>query len=248
MSAVPFEGKHVIGLSFRTLTIFFAALFFLSIPACWAAATLYGVDRRTASNAFYLVFILVYSGILALPWLNLAGQQGMTRVQRLERMCIAWLGLEVAAACFWSGPWLVMPKTIVAAKGQMWAYGWWAYMDGGDARYTVTDAGLLAMEKMGIVVAVVCAVILLRRFTTGKFTDNQLWTLMFFQAAEFGVICVYFISGLYLDLSALGGPSEIIIKYIGSNVFWLLMPPVVFWWSGQRFIERQLSERLASRS
>lgn len=235
------EFRH----GFAALATLLALIFFLSIPVCWAAGALYGVSARLASDAFYLIFILVYAGVLTLPWLNLPGQRDMTREQRLGKMCVAWLCLEIAAACFWSGPWLLFPRLIIAGKGHMWSYSWWAYMAGGDARYTVTDASLIAMEKMGVIVAFACAVVLLRRLATGRFTDTQLWALMFVQAAEFGVISVYLLSGFYLDLSSLGGPSEIIIKYVGSNIFWFVMPPIVFLWAGQNLItRRQNQERL----
>jgi hypothetical protein len=230
---------------FAALATLLTLIFFLSIPVCWAAGALYGVSARLASDAFYLVFILLYAGVLVLPWLNLPGQRNMTRGQRLGKMCVAWLCLEIAAACFWSGPWLLFPQHIIAGKGEMWSYSWWAYMAGGDARYTVADPSLIAMEKMGVLVACACAIVLLRRLATGRFTDTQLWTLMFVQAVEFGVISVYYVSGFYLDLSSLGGLSEIIIKFVGSNIFWLLMPPVVFFWAGRNLIaHRQTPECL----
>lgn len=221
------EFRH----GFAALATLLALIFFLSIPVCWAAGALYGVSARFASDVFYLIFVFVYAGVLTLPWLNLPGQRRMTRDQRLSKMCVAWLCLEIAAACFWSGPWLLFPRAIVAGKGQMWSYSWWAYMAGGDARYTVTDASLIAIERMGVMTAFACAVVLLRRLATGRFTDTQLWALMFFQAVEFGVISVYYLSGFNLDLSSLGGVPEIIIKYIGSNIFWLVMPPIVFVWA-----------------
>jgi hypothetical protein len=238
MSAIVAETKGGFQHGFGMLAALLALIFFLSIPVCWAAGALYGVSARVASDAFYLIFILVYAGVLTLPWLDLPGQRGMAREQRLEKMCVAWLCLEIAAAIFWSGPWLLFPKLIVAGKGRMWSYSWWSYMAGGDARYTVTDGSLIAMERMGIVVAVACAVLLLWRLATGRFTDKQLWALMFFQVTEFGVICVYYLSGFYLGLSSLGGPSEIIIKYVGSNIFWFVMPPVVFLWAGRNLIAR----------
>jgi hypothetical protein len=234
-------------LGFGGLTLLLALLFFFSIPACWALGNIYGWDRRVASNTFYLVFFVVYAGVLALPWLNLAGQEGLTPEQRLGKMCVAWICLEIAAAIFWSGPWLLFPATIVAAKGQMWAYGWWAYMDGGDTRYTVTDAGLLAMENMGIVTATACAIILVRRLMTGRFTDVQLVALILFQLTEFGVIATYYVSGFHLNLSELGGFWGITIKYIGSNIFWLVMPCVVFYWAGQLLLTRRAEAAGAGR-
>lgn len=239
--------KKPFPVGFAGLTLLLALLFFLSIPACWALANIYGVDRRVASNSFYLVFFLVYAGVLVLPWLHLAGQENLTWEQRLGKMCVAWICLEIAAAIFWSGPWLLFPGAIVAGKGQMWSFGWWAYMDGGDTRYTVTDAGLLAMENMGIFTAAACAIVLLRRLMTGRFTDLQLAALIFFQMTEFGVIATYYVSGLHLDMSVLGGFWGITIKYIGSNIFWLIMPCVVFYWAGQLLLTRRAEAVMAGR-
>jgi len=239
MSGVATMGKPAAGLSFRALVIFFIALFVLSVPFCWAAATLYGVNRAVASNGFYIVFDLVYFGILALPWLKLSDQLDLTTAQRLEKMCVAWLCLEIAAAVLWSIPWLFLVRLIVAGKGHMWAYLWWAYMDGGDPRYAVADGSVQAMETAGAIVAMLAAVVLLLRLRSGRFTDRQLLALMALEAGEFYGICVYFFSGFFHGLPDLGGPAGLAIKFFGSNLPWLFMPPVVFLWAGGVLIGRR---------
>ena len=44
----------------------------------------------------------------------------------------------------WELGWLLLHRAIAGAADQAWAYGWWAYIDGGDLRYA------LAPPLMGI--------------------------------------------------------------------------------------------------
>jgi hypothetical protein len=113
-------------LSFRMAVTLLVVLLVMAIPACWAAGSLYGVDKGVASNAFWVVFSIVCPSILALPWLELKGQEHLSRAERLEKMCVTWMCLTVGPHLTWELPWVVFYDAIMAGKGQLWAYAWWA--------------------------------------------------------------------------------------------------------------------------
>jgi hypothetical protein len=228
-------------LSFRTAVTLLVALLVLTIPACWAAGTLYGVDKGVASNTLWGVFDVVYFGILALPWLDLRGQEDLSRAQRLEKMCVTWICLTVAPHLLWELPWVLFYDAIMAGKGQLWAYGWWAYLDGGDARYVTRDVYVLAMETGASIIGITAGIILLRRRETRRFTDNQLLVLMALMVSDFYPTYMYLVTEIYSGLPNVGGVADLIVKFIVANIFWLVMPWVVFIWAGRQLIGRRAS-------
>src|SRR5271163_2376071 len=61
MSDAIVTARPSSGLSFGTATTILVALLVLAVPVCWAAGSLYGVDKGVASNAFWLVFTVIYA-------------------------------------------------------------------------------------------------------------------------------------------------------------------------------------------
>lgn len=133
---------------------------------------------------------------------------------------------------------MVFYHAIMAGKGQLWAYAWWAYMDGGDMRYVTRDVNLLAMESCASLIGMISAYLLDRRHVTGRFSNNQLLVLMALMAADFYPTVMYFYTEFYLGLPDVKGIAGLITKFIIANVFWLVMPWVVFIWAGRQLIQR----------
>lgn len=239
MSEIALNARTGSVISFRTAVIALAALLLVSIPVCWSAGTYYGVDKALASNSFWTVFDIVYFSILALPWLNLKGQTQLTDAQRLEKMCITWICLIMIPHLTWEMPWVIFYHAIMAGKGQLWAYAWWAYMDGGDMRYVSRDVSLVAMESGASLVGLISAFLLYRRYVTGRFSNNQLLVLMALMVADFYPTVMYFYTEFYMGLPDVKGIAGLITKFIIANVFWLVMPWVVFIWAGRQLIQRQ---------
>jgi hypothetical protein len=238
MSEIALNMRTGSAISFRTAVIALAVLMLVTLPICWAAGTYYGVNKSVASNFFFSVFDFVYCAVLVLPWLKLKGQEQLTHSQRLEKMCIAWIWLIVIPHITWELPWVVFYHAIMAGKGQLWAYAWWAYMDGGDLRYVTRDVNLLAMESGASVIGIVSAFLLYRRHVTGRFSNGQLMALMALMIADFYPTVMYYTTEFYMGLPDVNGIAGLIIKFIIANVFWLVMPWVVFLWAGRQLIQR----------
>ena len=239
MSDAAITVRPSSGLSFGTAAALLVALLVLTVPACWAAGAIYGGDKEVASNTLWSMFCLVYAGILALPWLNLKGQENLSRAQRLEKMCVAWICLTVGPHLTWELPWVLAYPTIMAAKGELWSYAWWAYMDGGDLRYVTRDVYVLAMETGASVIGITGAIILFQRRKTKLLTDNQLLVLMALMVADFYPTYMYYVTEIHQGLPNVSGMTNLMVKFIGANSFWLVMPWVVFLWAGRQLTSRR---------
>jgi hypothetical protein len=229
------------GLRFGAAVTLLVIVLAASVPGGWLAENRYGVDKVVASNTCWVIFIVVYAAILALPWLNLRGQEHLSRAQRLEKMCLAWLCLTIAPHLTVELPWVLFYHAIMAGKGQMWAYEWWSYADGGDMRYITRDVYLLAMETGASIIGITAGIILLRWRKTRRFSTAQLLVLMALMVSDFYPTYLYYATEIYRGFPSVGSISDLLIKFIGANIFWLFMPWVVFIWAG-----RQLTGRRAS--
>lgn len=230
------------GLRYGTLATILLALLTATVPACWAAANLYGVDRASASAALWMTFAVIYLAILTLPWLNLVGQEHFARAQRLERMCVSWLYLDMGIRLVWDLPWVLFFKYIMTRKKQVWAYLWWSYMDGGDMRYAIRDVHLLVIEIGISIIGIIGAYVLWNYNRSRRFTDAELMTVMALMVGDFCATYIYFTTEALAGLHSVGGFGDLIAKFVSANIFWIVMPWVVFVWAG-----RQLSRREAAK-
>ena len=229
------------GLSFGTAVTVLVVLLVASNPAAWMAETWYGVNKVVASNVTWACFNVAYIGILLLPWLNLREQEHLSRAQRLEKMCLAWLCLTVAPHLLVELPWVLFYHAIMAGKGQLWAYNWWSYADGGDMRYITRDVTLLAMETGASIIGIVGAIILLLWRRTRRFTDTQLLVLMALMVGDFYPTYLYYAVEIVRGFPSVGSVTDLIVKFLGANIYWLIMPWVVFIWAGRQLISRRAS-------
>ena len=231
-------GAKSSGPSFGSLVTILIVLLIAAIPACWAAAYVFGVDKATASTVFWTLFTITYFGVPALPWLRLKGSEHLSHAQRLERTCIAWLCLNAAIRLMWDTPWVVFPGPILSAEGELWSYLWWSYMAGGDQRYITSENFLLVLEIGTVIVGCSLVYLLLRYRSARRFSDGELMTLMALMVADLYACYAYFTTEVIAGLQNVGGIAEIIIKFVLTNSPWIIWSCVVFVWAG-----RQLSRR-----
>jgi len=227
------------GLPYGAVAWILVALLVATVPACWAAGNLYGMDKAAASTALWTMFVAVYFSILALPWLDLSGQERFTRAQRLDRMCVSWLYLTIGIHLAWELPWVLFFKPIIAGKGQLWAYAWWTYMDGGDMRYATRDVHILTLEAGASIIGIIGAYLLWSYHKTHRFTENQLLAVMGLMVADFYATYAYFATEILTGLHNVGGIADLIVKFILANILWMTMPWVVFVWAGRQLAGRR---------
>jgi hypothetical protein len=227
--------------TFGAVATILVAMLLVASPAAWLAENRYGADPVVASNFIWVIFIFVYSSLLILPWLNLKGVRDWSKAQRLERMCIVWLCLIVGPHLLFELPWVAFYPAIMAGKGQLWAYAWWSYFDGGDVRYVTRDVALVSMETGASIIGIVAAILLILRRKAGRFSDTQLLILMALMVADFYPTYMYYATEIERGFPSVDGVTNLLIKFLGSNVFWLVMPWVVFIWAGRQLMAHRVT-------
>jgi hypothetical protein len=228
------------GLTFGTAVWILVLILLGAIPICWLAQYHYGVSAEIASNIQIGVFIPVYAGILLLPWLNLHGQEHLSRAQRLEKMCVAWCCLTVVPHVTGELSYILFYPEILAHKTSLLTYCWWTYFYGGDARYLKHDILIVVLETGAVAIGLTVGTLLLSYRKRHRFTDIQLVVLMGASACDGYSTLIYYLTEMLRGFpNETGGLVDLLIKFVGSNSFWLFMPWVVFIWAGKQLMRRR---------
>ena len=104
------------------------------IPGLFSGEQVAGWRDVTAA-VMSCIFAFSMTGLVLAPHLPFAALRGESRYRRLERMVYIWIIVFVGVALTWEIPWAILHERIAVSRDQLWAYTWWAYIDGGDLRY-----------------------------------------------------------------------------------------------------------------
>lgn len=158
------------------------------------------------------------------------------RMRRVQSAVLLFLVVSYLTHLTWELGWLCLHQRIAAARDAPWAYSWWAYIDGGDARYAQAPVSLLAIETLSVVnglMGLTGLVLWLR--SQGR---DERAVLLFMVTA---VVHLYSTSYYYLSEILAGLPSVDTSSFTGTwikfglaNLPWLTMPWLVLWWGYQR--------------
>ena len=202
----------------------------------------FGADRAVAGNLVSIIFFGAFLGLLSSPWWPAAGQRGRPFFESLQGMVMIWFGVTFSIHVTWELGWLVLRDQIRVSRDAVWAYPWWAYIDGGDARYASANGELVAVECLSVAVGILGLTALwIRHRSAGR---NSLATLMLMATAVahvYGAAC-------YLGGEAFNGfPNvdttsivDFVLKFWLLNGLWLVMPWAVLFW-GKRTLYAQIS-------
>jgi hypothetical protein len=203
----------------------------LSFPVSGALVFGAGVDRHAAADGLAVVYgvglaLAVFASLLPLP-----GLRTWTRAQRVESLALAFLGMSYVTHLSWELGWLLLRDAIAVSPDAPWAYVWWAYIDGGDARYAVGDPLLVAMETLSVCNGAVGALALTRYLRSGR-RDQRARLAM----GGTAVVHLYSASLYYASELLTGCPNvgdtfiALYIKFGLANSLWVVAPFFVFWW------------------
>ena len=107
----------------------------LAFPVATAAVFAFGADRNHTADLLAVVYSVgLFSAFTTSLW-PLPSLRSWSRFQRIQSMCLLFMVVSYATHLTWELGWLLLHDTIQASRDAAWAYPWWAYIDGGDARY-----------------------------------------------------------------------------------------------------------------
>ncbi len=229
-----------------TWAIAFGSLI-LAFPAYSIAALGLGMDRKAVADVLALQVTLAYwIGIFA-ALLPFPALRNWTRFQRLQAVALPFAIVSYATHLSWELIWLIAHKAIAHSRDSIWAYPWWAYIDGGDVRYLNPQPSFLMIEVLSVINGSigVTGLILLKR---SKFADYRGTLLVMSTAVTHTALTWY-----YYGTEIIGGfPSvntssfmDLWVKFIFLNAPWLVGPWFVIAW-GYQLLKRQFAATLTS--
>jgi hypothetical protein len=222
-------------------------LLIASIALCLVVAAVsvfvFDLDRASVSNSVTIVFFSAIVGLLSTPWWPVSTQRSRPRFESLQGMVMIWFGIAFLIHISWELGWVVFRDTIRVSPDSIWAYPWWAYIDGGDARYASDSSVVIAIETLTAANgALGLSALWLRHRSGGR---SPLATLMLMATA---VIHLYGTT-MYLATEALEGYPNVrttsvidfALKFWLLNGIWLVMPWAVLYWGKQTLYEQLAS-------
>lgn len=230
----------------RGVQVVLVVLFALTLPA--GAVAVFGADADRASTAdtVALVFFGLLVAILTTPWWPI-GPTGRSRFARIQSMCFIWFGITYATHLSWELIWLLFHEQIGASPDQAWAYPWWMYIDGGDARYATAGATLVTQEFLSVLNGLVGATGLVIWWRSKGRSALSVLLLMSTAVVHIYSTTLYFGSEVLdgypnVDTSSF---ADFWIKFWLLNGLWLVMPWLVLYW-GYRTLTRDRGLLVAS--
>lgn len=218
--------------SLRVLRFVLGSAIVLAFPLAAIAVFGLGVDRRLAADVLACIYAFGLLLLFASSLLPLPALRGWTRHERLASASLLFLGVSYATHLSWELAWLLGHELIAASRDAAWAYPWWAYIDGGDARYLHAPPELLAMETLSVANGTI-GVVALRAWLRAR----ARWALL----AMLGTAVVHFYSAslYYLGELVAGLPNVDTTRFVSTwvkfglaNAPWIVMPPLVLAWVG----------------
>jgi hypothetical protein len=211
----------------------------LAFPVATLAVFGFGTDRAATADVLALVYSIgLFAGFTTSLW-PLPSLRNWSRFERIQSLCIVFLVVSYLTHLSWELVWLVLHDTIPASRDAWWAYPWWAYIDGGDARYANAPTELVTIE----ILSVMNGTIGMTGLVLWVRSQGRDWrAVLLFMATA--VVHLYSTSYYYLTEILAGLPNvdtstftDAWIKFGLANAPWLTMPWVVLWW-GQRTLRR----------
>jgi EXPERA (EXPanded EBP superfamily) len=209
-----------------------------AFPTSAVAVFMAGVDRHRAADALALCYALGLFAAFTTSWWPLPGLRQWSRAERVTSMAFLFMLVSYATHLSWELGWLLLHPWIADARDALWAYPWWAYIDGGDARYANPSATLRMMESLSVLNGLV-GVTGLRLVRVASQHRRGVMLLMATAVVHLYSTSLYFGSELLEGLPNVDTTRVIDLwfKFVLANAPWLVFPPFVLLW-GYRALTR----------
>lgn len=229
---IPFDLKLVWLLSFGSLALCFPVYSYLVFG--------FGYERDSMADVFAIHAALSYWLGMCAAFLPLPGLKQWSNFQRLHYVCLAFMLASYLTHLSWELIWVIFHEAIANAKNEMWAYTWWAYIDGGDIRYAEAHTDFLMIEILSVINGSVglAGLFLLYRLDF----KNLLGILMCMSTGVTHTVLTWYYYGTEM-LSGFASVNtasfnDLWIKFIFLNGPWLVMPWLVLIW-GYKLLQKR---------
>ena len=214
----------------------------ISFPVYSVAAFSLEFDRKAVADVFALhITISYWLGIFA-ALLRLPSLEDWSRFKRIQTVCLTFMIASYATHLSWELVWVFLHERISQAKDSMWAYVWWAYIDGGDNRYYNPEANFLMIEILSVINGTIglTGLYFLKR---SRYRDFRGTLLCMSTAVTHTVLTWYYYGTEVLtgfESVNINSFMDLWVKFIFLNGPWLILPWFVLYW-GVQLLQKQLS-------
>ncbi|ODS23385.1 hypothetical protein AB835_09190 [Candidatus Endobugula sertula] len=201
------------------------------------------LDRNALADIFATHVAIAYWTGMGAAFLPLPGLKNWSKVERLKYVCLAFMLASYLTHLSWQLLWLVFHETISNSKNEIWAYAWWAYIDGGDVRYYNPEPHFLMIEILSVINGSIGLVGLY--FLLKSEFKNILGILLCMSTAVTHTILTWHYYGEEMltgfESVNISSFNDLWIKFIFLNGPWLVFPWLVLFW-GYTLIQKRTSE------
>jgi hypothetical protein len=143
--------NHSIPRSLITLWVVSFGSLALAFPIYSYLAFTLDVNRDQLADVFAIHAATAYWLGMGGALLPLPALKHWPLIQRIKYACLAFMLASYLTHLSWELVWLLLHESISQAKDAMWAYPWWAYIDGGDMRYFEPETDFLMIEILSVI-------------------------------------------------------------------------------------------------
>ena len=205
----------------------------LAIPLGALAHGSFGVERRPTADGVAWAYSLGLAITCTTAFWPLAGLREWDAHRRRGSAALYFLGISYVTHLTWELGWLVAHDSIASSPDALWAYPWWAYIDGGDDRYRTAPPELIAMEILSVLNGIAGAYAFWR-FRRSRGRDARAIAIFAASATvHFYSASLYFLTEFVSGMPSVDTTraSDLWAKFVLANAPWVAMPPVVWRWA-----------------
>lgn len=204
-----------------------------SFPVAAVLVFCFGFDRQGTASVLSLIYGVGIPLALSTAFWPLAETRGWSRGRRVESLALVFLGMSYATHLSWELGWLLLHEQLAAGAPEAWAYPWWAYIDGGDARYAHPTGTLLALETLSVINGLVGVSAMVAFLRSGRQQPQAIAVMAATAVVHLYSASFYYLSELLDGLPNVDTTSFIAtyIKFGLANASWVVAPWFVFRWA-----------------
>lgn len=203
-----------------------------------------GMDRGGVADILATQVTICYWLGISAALLPLPSLRGWSRLRRIHTVSLTFMFVSYLTHLSWELGWLVLHEQIAESRDELWAYTWWAYIDGGDNRYYRPEVSFIMLEVLSVINGTVGLTGLWLLFRS-RFEDYR-GTLLCMWTAVHHVITTWYYYGTEIlsGFESVNTTSffDLWIKFIFLNGPWLVFPWFVLFW-GVCLLKIQLARK-----
>jgi len=223
-----------------TRVLLFSCVAF-SFPVAAVMVYGFGFDRQHTADGLSVIYgvgltIAIFASLLPFSCI-----QNWSRLQRVESLVLVFLGMSYVTHLSWELGWLLFHEAIIASPDAAWSYTWWAYIDGGDARYANPEITLIVMELLSVTNGAVGMAALVTYLRSHRSSSVAVLIMMATAVVHLYSASLYYLTEILDGLPNVNAESfiSLYIKFGLANSPWVIAPWFVFWWAHQKLTQHK---------